>query len=160
MATEIEMEELKFLKESQVYAIAPYYLGGYSSVLITEKGKLLSKKSVHEIMNRFCIMNGSTLDGCIRATRETTSCVKNPPIMLSAKGLYAMQLPSYEYKEAVWIFNLNILTQKIANGPMKIVFQNNHYVEIDASVEKLQRYLWKLLEMKHLFNQIAPDYLK
>lgn len=154
------MEEIKFIKENRVYAIAPYYMGGYSSVLITEKGKLFSKKSVSEIMNRFCIMNGSTLDGCIRAARETTNYVKNPPIMLSAKGLYAMQLPSFEYREAVWIFNLDFLTQKMANGPMRIVFQNNYYVEVDASVDKLQTHLWKLLEMKHLFDQITPDYLK
>lgn len=154
------MKELAYLKENQVYAIAPYYMGGYSSVLITEKGKLLSKKTVHEIMNRFCIMNGSTLKGCIQAARETTGFVKNPPIMLSAKGLFAMQLPCYGFKEVLWVFNLNFLTQTIGNGPTKMVFQHNHYVEVNASDEKIQRYRWKLLEMQYLYDQIEPDYLK
>lgn len=154
------MKEIQYLKENQVYAIAPYYLGGYSSVLITEKGRLLSKKSVNEIMNRFCIMNGSTLDGCLQATRETTGFVKNPPIMLSSKGLFAMQLPCFGYKEVVWVFSLNFLTQTTANGPTKIVFQHNHYVEVNASEEMMQRYRWKLLEMQYLYNQIEPDYLK
>lgn len=154
------MEELKYLKNHQVYAIAPYYLGGYSSELITENGRLLSKKTVYDIMNRFCIMNGSTLEGCINATRQATGFVKNPPIMLSAKGLFAMQLPCYGFKETVWIFNLNFLTQMIVNAPTRIVFQNNYYVEVNASEERLQRYRWKMLEMKYLYNQFEPSYLK
>lgn len=154
------MVEYQFLKENQVYAIAPYYMGGYSSVLITKKGRLLSKKSVTEIMKRFCILNGSTLEGCIQATREATGFVKNPPIMLSLKGLFAMQLSCFGFKETVWIFNLNFLTFTTKNGPTKIVFQHSYYVEVNASEEKIQRDRWKMLEMQYVYNQNEPDYLK
>lgn len=154
------MIEFQFLKENRVYAIAPYYMGGYSSVLITEKGRLLSKKSVIEIMKRFCILNGSTLEGCMQATRETTGFVKNPPIMLSPKGLFAMQLPSFGLKEAVWIFNLNFLVHMNENNPTKIVFQNNYYIEVNASEVKIQRDRRRLLEMQYVYDQNEPDYLK
>lgn len=147
------MDELNVLRCNSPIVIAPYYNGVYSSIIITDKGTLYSKYKVYDVLSKYCLMFGASLEGRKEATRRQLGFIKNPPILVSEiHKIVALQFPSEHYKgESIWIFNLNFQVQEIASNKCVIYFKKNLHFKIPLSKEAIQRRKARAIELLYNF---------
>ncbi|MEG0260807.1 MAG: competence protein ComK [Lysinibacillus sp.] len=143
--------EINFIKKNGILAIAPFYKNGFMSVIITEQGSLYSKIAVDKIMEQLSVMNGATLTGRIQASRIATGYIKRPPIMISPKGIFALQLQAVECQGTVWLFNLNFYTKVISKSVTEIHFACGYSQQVRASEKMIMMYRLRLFELQNYF---------
>lgn len=147
-------EEMKILQEHASISLAPHYDGVHSSIIYTHQGSFYSKETVDTILAHYCLTYGSTKDGRLQASRYYLGFVKNPPILISGgKGIAAFQVPSPDYKDVMWILDLDFKINRLGPSLCEIVFNNQLKFKIQLSEKALRARKAKVLELLHEFRK-------
>lgn len=135
------MDEFKILKKHSPLIIAPYYVDGEChSIIITKKKRLYYKLPPEKLIEKICLMYGSTRKGRQDASRQL-GFIKNPPIIISEnKKLVAIELPYEKYKgSSIWVFDLNFKIIKVDNKHCLIQIDSNNYFLVPLSKTSIER---------------------
>lgn len=133
------MTEIDVMKWCEVYAITPFYNEVYSSKIFTYgHGNFPSIKNIYRLMDEICIYFGADLNGRLKSARKILRKRKNPPIMISEeRGIVACQFPYKDYKEPLWVLDMDFKVIPVDSNHSYIVFRNNERFLIALSSEKV-----------------------
>lgn len=112
------------------YAIVPFYDGIHLSKVYTSRGNFLSKLSVGELVDNYCMVFGSSLQGRIHATRKKLGFKKNPPILVTPLGHVGIQVPTICRKEIIWVLRLDFKIVKHDSQGCVLVFDDNFELHV------------------------------
>ena len=145
-------KEMKFLQENSTIAIAPYFDGKHSSIILSHQGSFRSKETVERILNCYCLENGSSLKGRMDASREIFEFRKNPPILISQlQGVVGLQVPSFTGMGTMWVLDLNFKIEFSGPGKCKLLYKSGKYLEVPLSAISLRTRRGRALELLYSF---------
>lgn len=146
------MDELSFLESNSPKAIAPHYDGVHSSIIISDEQYMYSKWSVNEVLSKYCLKFGSSLEGRKEAARRQLGFIKNPPILVSEiHKMVAIQLPSQYKGEVIWLFDLNFHIKEIHTNKCLIYLCEQLSFHIPLSKESIKRRKSRAIELLYNF---------
>lgn len=149
----MNLDGFNFLKTNSPIVIAPYYDGEHSSFIMTDEKDVYSKLSVDEVISKYCLMFGSSLEGRKEASRRQLGFIKNPPILVSEiYKIVALQVPSEQYKgESLWLFDLNFHIKELNSHKCIIYLKRQMSFIIPLSKEAIKRRKMRAIELLYNF---------
>ena len=151
------MSEELILKMYHTLAIAPHYELGHSSVICTHQGDFYSKKTVNQILEKYCLMFGSDLQGRIKATRKQLKYVKNPPILISElRRIGGFQVPHPKGFDSSWIFDLQARLQPLSDSYTEIILSNSKSIITSLPINLVEKRKDRAIRMLHEYAPLIP----
>lgn len=144
---------VRILEDSPI-AIAPYFDGKHSSIIYTHQGSFRFVETVDEILECYCVMNGASMEGRLRAVRKKCGFRKNPPAFLYPLEIVALPLPGSCGEGTIWVMDLDFKIIKKESSCCRIVFSNNLEIPIALTMETIKLRRSRAFEVLHTFNHV------
>ncbi|SOC34854.1 competence protein ComK [Ureibacillus acetophenoni] len=154
-------EVQKLALQKSVLVVAPLNNNIYSTVVYTQQSSTYLVERVDVVMNKICVLFGSTLQGRINAARDLFQTKKPVPVLVLASPsptyIVALPLPvAGNKKDCMWIFTTNFDVVELGPSNSKITIAN---LSFDVPVSKSY-----IIEQKnrahHVLDSFVFKYLK
>lgn len=134
-------------------AISPCYEGKYASIIHTYQGSYRSVSKVEDLLDYYCMIYGSDLEGRLRATRTKLGYKKNPPILISPTGIVGIQVPTPQRLGTTWILSLNFEIKSCNKNESIVVIENVLELPVCLSKKALRAKKAQAMEVLIVFTQ-------
>ena len=133
----------------------------YALIPVDNKTKIIEKNKINyinktllEILDENCKLNGSTLEGRKKGSAYLLgSYYKTPIILDEINNIILIPTHSIRNKECIWL-NLNVIInyEKKYNKYLKIEFLNNQIIHLKISYNTFDKQILKATKLKHLLD--------
>jgi competence protein ComK len=120
-------------------ALYPAYHERYRTTILDRSGeKIFSEKSIMELLDEACMLNGASYDGRVKAVRHVFPYFKKTPLMISKEPcIFAFPTMSPQHYECTWLFCMHIEDFTHSHDKTYVHFKNGCALEVDCSIKVL-----------------------
>ncbi|TYS78477.1 hypothetical protein FZC80_12030 [Rossellomorea aquimaris] len=134
-------------------ALLPAFHEIYQTELVLESGeRIMSPKSVKQLLDEACLVRGSSYDGRIKSVRSQLHYDKKTPLMICQHdSIFAFPIMSPSHYTCTWLFTHHIHQFTNENGKTTVIFKNGFELEVPCSMAILIRQREKTLTAMYHF---------
>ncbi|WP_162785335.1 competence protein ComK [Bacillus sp. P14.5] len=134
-------------------ALLPAFHKTYRTELVLESGeRIMSTKSVRQLLDEACLVRGSSYDGRIKSVRNQLNYNRKTPLMICQHDhIFAFPTVSPSHYTCIWLFTHHIHTFTHEKGKTAVIFKNGLELEVPCSVAILIRQREKTLAAMYHF---------
>ncbi len=146
-----DMENKQYIINNKTFVIA---VKGYCTHIVEESRSLLLDISADKLLNRNCILRGSTLVGIKNAAKEILGTSTLLPIMIDIRNdVVFFPISSKANPNNIWV-NLKAFTAAFGN---KIILENNYKYKTNISEAKIYKQYIKAKKYRALLRENVDD---
>nr|WP_106784401.1 competence protein ComK [Lysinibacillus timonensis] len=149
------LKPLDLLIGKQIIAISPYYDGKYFAIIYSHQDIYYVVETVEKLMDQFCQVFGSTLEGRKNAARNSLGQRKNPSILISDHyQIAAFSLPTKEKLGEQYIFDLEFQLNDCPGSGCELVFSDQVKLSVPLSKEAVMKRKLRTLDLLYSFTKV------